>query len=390
MTGPLWEPRPEDVERAGLTRFTAFVRDRHGVEAPDYAALHAWSVAEPAAFWDSVWEHCGVVAAAKGGAVLVDADRMPGARWFPEARLNFAENLLRRRDDGPAIVFRGEAPSAATGRIDDRRISWRQLHDHVSRAAQGLRAAGVGPGDRVAGYLPNLPETVVAMLAATSLGAVWSSCSPDFGAQGVLDRFGQIEPKVLVGADGYRYNGAPIDSLGRIRDGPRRGSEHRADRRRPVSAPGAGPSIGAGRDLMGRADPGPSRSRDRVRAGRLRPPALRHVLVRDHRRPQVHRPRHGRNPAPASQGAPPPRGRAPRRHPLLLHHLRVDDVELARVGARERGLPRPLRGLSRLAGHARALRLRGRGRDRPLRDLRQVPRRGQEVGAPPARYARPL
>ena len=218
MTGPLWEPRPEDVERAGLTRFTAFVRDRHGVEAPDYAALHAWSVAEPAAFWDSVWEHCGVVAAAKGGAVLVDADRMPGARWFPEARLNFAENLLRRRDDGPAIVFRGEAPSAATGRIDDRRISWRQLHDHVSRAAQGLRAAGVGPGDRVAGYLPNLPETVIAMLAATSLGAVWSSCSLDFGAQGVLDRFGQIEPKVLVGADGYRYNGASIDSLGRIRD----------------------------------------------------------------------------------------------------------------------------------------------------------------------------
>ena len=218
MSGPLWAPSAEDVERAGLTRFTAFVRERHGVEAPDYAALHAWSVAEPAAFWDSVWDFCGVVAAAKGDAVLEDADRMPGARWFPEARLNFAENLLRRRDDGPAIVFRGEVPSAGADRVDDRVISWRQLHDHVSRAAQGLRAAGVGPGDRVAGYLPNLPETVIAMLAATSLGAVWSSCSPDFGVQGVLDRFGQIEPKVLVGADGYRYNGAPIDSLGRIRE----------------------------------------------------------------------------------------------------------------------------------------------------------------------------
>ena len=218
MSEPLWAPSAEEVERAGLTRFAAFVRARHGVEAPDYAALHAWSVAEPAAFWDSVWEHCGVVAAAKGGTVLEDADRMPGARWFPGARLNFAENLLRRRDDGPAIVFRGEVPSAGTDRIDDRRISWRQLHDHVSRAAQGLRAAGVGPGDRVAGYLPNLPETVISMLAATSLGAVWSSCSPDFGVQGVLDRFGQIRPKVLVGADGYRYNGAPIDSLGRIRD----------------------------------------------------------------------------------------------------------------------------------------------------------------------------
>ena len=218
MSEPLWEPSREEVERAGLTRFAAFVRARHGVEAPDYAALHAWSVAEPAAFWDSVWDFCGVVAAEKGGTVLEDADRMPGARWFPGARLNFAENLLRRRDDGPAIVFRGEVPSAGADRIDDRRISWRQLHDHVSRAAQGLRAAGVGPGDRVAGYLPNLPETVISMLAATSLGAVWSSCSPDFGVQGVLDRFGQIRPKVLVGADGYRYNGAPIDSLGRIRD----------------------------------------------------------------------------------------------------------------------------------------------------------------------------
>ena len=218
MRSPLWAPSAAEVERAGLTRFAAFVRGRHGVEAPDYAALHAWSVAEPAAFWDSVWDFCGVVAAAKGGTVLEDADRMPGARWFPGARLNFAENLLHRRDDGPAIVFRGEVASAGADRIDDRVISWRQLHDHVSRAAQGFRAAGVGPGDRVAGYLPNLPETVIAMLAATSLGAVWSSCSPDFGVQGVLDRFGQIEPKVLVGADGYRYNGAPIDSLGRIRE----------------------------------------------------------------------------------------------------------------------------------------------------------------------------
>ena len=218
MSGPLWTPSAEEVERAAITRFAAFVRERHGVEAPDYAALHAWSVAEPAAFWSSIWDFCGVVAAAKGDTVLEDADRMPGARWFPAARLNFAENLLRRRDDSPAIVFRGEARAAGAERVRDRVISWRQLHDHVSRAAQGFRAAGVGPGDRVAGYLPNLPETVIAMLAATSLGAVWSSCSPDFGVQGVLDRFGQIEPKVLVGADGYRYNGAPIDSLGRIRE----------------------------------------------------------------------------------------------------------------------------------------------------------------------------
>ena len=223
MSGPLWAPSAEEVERAGLTRFAAFVRERHGVEAPDYAALHAWSVAEPAAFWESVWDFCGVVAPEKGGTVLADADadadRMPGARWFPEARLNFAENLLRRAaTTAPPSSSGARCPSAGADRIDDRVISWRQLHDHVSRATQGLRAAGVGPGDRVAGYLPNLPETVIAMLAATSLGAVWSSCSPDFGVQGVLDRFGQIEPKILVGADGYRYNGAPIDSLGRIRE----------------------------------------------------------------------------------------------------------------------------------------------------------------------------
>lgn len=158
MRSPLWTPDAEEVERAGLTRFAAFARERHGVEAPDYAALHAWSVTEPAAFWDGVWDFCEVVAAAKGSAVLEDADAMPGARWFPDARLNFAENLLRRRDDGPAIVFRGEVPSADADRIDDRRISWRQLHDHVSRAAQGLRAAGVGPGDRVAGSPPCPPK----------------------------------------------------------------------------------------------------------------------------------------------------------------------------------------------------------------------------------------
>ena len=218
MSEPLWAPGAEEVERAAITRFAAFVRERHGVETPDYAGLHAWSVAEPAAFWEAVWDFCAVVAAKKGSVVLEDADRMPGARWFPEARLNYAENLLRRRDEGAAIVFRGEAPSAGADRISDRRISWRQLHDHVSHAAQGFRAAGVGPGDRVAGYLPNLPETVISMLAATSLGAVWSSCSPDFGVQGVLDRFGQIEPRVLVAADGYRYNGTVIDSLGRVRE----------------------------------------------------------------------------------------------------------------------------------------------------------------------------
>ena len=136
---------------------------------------------------------------------------MPGARWFPGMRLNFAENLLRRAGDEPAIVFANE-------RGERRELSWDRLTAEVARVRAGLHDAGVGPGDRVAGFMPNLPETVIAMLATASVGATWSSCSPDFGAQGVLDRFGQIAPKVLFAADGYFYAGKTLDSLGRVRE----------------------------------------------------------------------------------------------------------------------------------------------------------------------------
>lgn len=208
MERPLWTPSPQRIARANLTAFMAHVGARWGVEARDYRALYRWSIAEPERFWVSVWEYCGVVAETRGERVLVDGDKMPGARFFPEARLNFAENCLRRRDEAPAIVFWDEA-----GRR--RRLTHAKLYDEVSRLAQALAAAGVRSGDRVAGFLPNLPETVIAMLAAASLGAVWSSCSPDFGVQGVLDRFGQIEPKVLFTADGYHYGGKAFDSLAR-------------------------------------------------------------------------------------------------------------------------------------------------------------------------------
>ena len=211
MTEPLWTPSPDRVRDANLTRYRAMLEDRHGLAFPDYASLHRWSVAEKAAFWTSVWDFCGVIAETRGETVLADADRMPGARWFPDARLNFAENLLRRRDDGPAIVFRGEDRVRRT-------VSRAELHDLVSRLVQAFEAAGVAEGDRVAGYLPNIPEAVAAMLAVASIGAVWSSCSPDFGVAGMLDRFGQIEPKLLLTADGYTYNGKPIDSLSRVRE----------------------------------------------------------------------------------------------------------------------------------------------------------------------------
>jgi acetoacetyl-CoA synthetase len=168
-----------------------------------FEELHAWSVERGEDFWNLVWDFCSV-RGEKGGRTLVDGGRMPGARWFPDGRLSFAENLLRRRDGADAIVFWGE------DRIK-RRLSHRNLYNLVSRLAQALADAGVRKGDRVAGYLPNLPEAAAAMLATASLGAVWSSCSPDFGVQGVLDRFGQIEPKVLFCADGYLYGGKEFD-----------------------------------------------------------------------------------------------------------------------------------------------------------------------------------
>jgi len=200
---PLWSPSAADVANASVTSLMAQASARSRRELADYAALHRWSVEDRETFWDMIWDVCGVVGE-KGGRVLVDGDRMPGAKFFPDARLNFAENLLRSRGDGDAIVFQGEDKVS-------RRVSWDELHALVSRIQQVFRAAGVTSGDRVAAMIPNMPEAVAGMLAAASLGAIWSSCSPDFGEQGVLDRFGQIEPVVFIAADGYWYNGKAID-----------------------------------------------------------------------------------------------------------------------------------------------------------------------------------
>jgi acetoacetyl-CoA synthetase len=207
----LWQPSPRHLEQARMTAFRGFAAERSGRDIPDYAALHAWSVQEREAFWLAVWDFCGVIASQRGERVLVDGDRMPGARFFPDARLNFAENLLRRRDDGDAVVFQCENGGGT-------RLSWRELHDEVSRLSQSFRAAGIRPGDRIAAMLPNIPDAVVAMLATAAVGAVWSSCSPDFGVQGVLDRFRQIEPKILIACDGYFYNGRQIDIMDKLRD----------------------------------------------------------------------------------------------------------------------------------------------------------------------------
>ncbi|MDH3289007.1 MAG: acetoacetate--CoA ligase [Betaproteobacteria bacterium] len=211
MDHPLWQPSPERIARANLTAFMRDVQQRWNATTGDYSSLYQWSVTEPEHFWQSVWSFCKVIGEHGDGPVLTDGNKMPGAKWFPEARLNYAENLLRRRDRAAAIVFWGE------DRLKSR-VTYGELYAEVSRLSQALRAAGVKPGDRVAGYMPNLPGTVIAMLAAVSIGATWSSCSPDFGVQGVLDRFGQIEPKILFAADGYFYNGKTVDVIDRLKE----------------------------------------------------------------------------------------------------------------------------------------------------------------------------
>jgi acetoacetyl-CoA synthetase len=179
-----------------------------GLPADDYARLHQWSIDASEAFWRALWSFTGIVASTPGTVVVRGKEQMPGARWFPEARLNFAENLLRGTT-GLAMVFRGEDRVA-------REVSHDELRAEVSQWIQAFRAAGVKPGDRVAAYMPNMPETIMAMLGAAAIGAVWSSCSPDFGVQGVIDRFGQIQPKVLIGVDGYFYNGKARDTLSKL------------------------------------------------------------------------------------------------------------------------------------------------------------------------------
>lgn len=206
---PLWQPSAERIASSNLTAFMRAAGARWGRVFPDYPALHQWSVDKPEEFWVSVWDFCGIVAETRGERVLIHGDKMPGASWFPEARLNFAQNLLRRRDTADALVFWGEDKVK-------RRLTHAELYRAVAQLAAALRAQGVKPGDRIAAIMPNMPESVIAMLATASLGAIFSSCSPDFGVQGVLDRFGQIEPKVLIAADGYYYKGKVIDCLGKI------------------------------------------------------------------------------------------------------------------------------------------------------------------------------
>ena len=205
---PLWQPDAKRIAASTLDQFRVQAEERAGRKFADYNSLHRWSVEDRAGFWTLIWDFCEVVGE-RGDIALIDEGHMREARFFPQARLNFAENLLRKKGNSEAIVFRGENKV-------ERRLTWDDLHALVSKLQQFMLAEGVKAGDRIAGMMPNMPEAVALMLAASSIGAVWSSCSPDFGAQGVLDRFGQIEPKLFFACDGYWYNGKRIEVADKI------------------------------------------------------------------------------------------------------------------------------------------------------------------------------
>ena len=209
MSEPLWRPSRERIQSTNMYRFMNFINHKYNQAFDEYPPLYQWSIENIADFWAAMWEFAEIKASKSYDQVIDDLTKMPGAKWFSGARLNFAENLLRYRDEQVAIIFKGEDQ-------DSIRMTYAELYDEVARVADSLKKSGVQTGDRVVGFMPNMPETIIAMLAATSIGATWSSCSPDFGIKGVLDRFGQIKPRILFTADGYSFKGAKFDSLEKI------------------------------------------------------------------------------------------------------------------------------------------------------------------------------
>jgi len=209
MAKILWSPNEGRIKSSQMDQFRNYVNDHYGLDLTNYPQLYDWSIDNIPEFWKAWWDFSAIIHSHSPQEIVDDVAKMPGAEWFSGAQLNFAENLLRFRDDRIAICFKGEGQPL-------RKMTYAELYSEVARLADALRKAGVEKGDRVAGFMPNMPEAVIAMLAAASIGAVWSSSSPDFGIKGVLDRFTQIEPKILFSANGYFYNGKPFDSLEKL------------------------------------------------------------------------------------------------------------------------------------------------------------------------------
>lgn len=209
MKIPLWQPSEPRIKNTNMYRFMTLVNERFNKKFTEYTDLWEWSVENLEDFWSTAWEFLDIKASVPYTKAIDNPDKMPGAKFFTNSKLNFAQNLLQFRNDRPALVFRGEDSVRRT-------LTYNQLYDEVAKTAASLRAMGISKGDRVVGFVPNMPESIIAMLAAASLGAIWSSCSPDFGIKGVLDRFGQTRPRVLFTADGYFFKGKPLDSIQRI------------------------------------------------------------------------------------------------------------------------------------------------------------------------------
>jgi len=207
----MWQPTEEQINNSQMMDYMQLVNQKFGLSLKKYSQLYDWSIEKAEDFWGSFWEYSQIIHHSPYSQVVDDLGKMPGAKWFDGATLNFAENLLRYRDDKIAILFQGEDGTQSS-------LTYKELHDQVSRLARSMREMGIVKNDRVAGFMPNIPETIIAMLATSSIGAIWSSCSPDFGIKGVLDRFQQIEPKLIFAADGYLYNGKTIDCLSKLKN----------------------------------------------------------------------------------------------------------------------------------------------------------------------------
>ena len=209
-TKPLWTPSKDKIQNSNLNRYQIFLNQEYGLNLPDYESLHNWSITDIETFWESIWKFSEIVHSSMYDRVL-DKRIMPGAKWFEGARLNFAENLLRFNDDYLAIISsREDKPEVG--------LTYKELNKMVAGCCSGLKELGVKSGDRVAGFVTNIPESIIAMLSSTTLGAVWTSCSPDFGTQGVLDRFGQVKPKILFAVEEYQYNGKLIDCREKVKE----------------------------------------------------------------------------------------------------------------------------------------------------------------------------
>ena len=209
MNNPVWTPSQKQIDRSQMTKFMKYVNLSRHLSLKNYDDLYSWSIQDIPSFWESVWEFCEVKYSTPYSEIVDDTSKMPGAKWFTGSQLNYAENLLRFKDSKPAIIFKGENQNPSI-------LTYHDLNEEVKKVAYALRNMGIVKGDRVAGFIPNMPEAVIAMLASASIGAIWSSSSPDFGIKGVLDRFAQIEPKVLFAADGYFYNGKRFNSLDKL------------------------------------------------------------------------------------------------------------------------------------------------------------------------------